>query len=355
MLNLKSSYSWKFNRRKIFIKVLSMVLVLTLLVGTSFTSEIIVMAQEVYDFGKCGENLTWTVDSMDPDDGSLSISGQGNMYDYSDETSAPWKQYKGRIHRVSLDSGMTSIGDYAFNSFDRQRVRSIDVPNGVTRIGKHAFSNVSSTVSIPDSVVTIDSYAFSSSSFTNSKLPSNLQFIGDYAFQSTNISSLTIPNTVTYIGNRAFKNCGSLNEMYFNYTIDQINNLDSNAISSASFDYSSPLKLIFSDDDTKAAFDAKFPDLSSKTISPLKLTGLKDIYNLRSTETIQVQNNRPGEIINYTIDNSEVASINSDGVISLLSLGSFTISASIGQGNSEYNKASFGPITVLDVNSCGDN
>ena len=45
----------------------------------------------VIDSGACGENLTWTFD----DNGTLTISGTGDMYDYGTWVmgkSAPWYQ-----------------------------------------------------------------------------------------------------------------------------------------------------------------------------------------------------------------------------------------------------------------------
>ena len=56
--------------------------------------------------GTCGDNLTWFLD----DNGVLTISGTGEMYDYS----TTWSDYKTFIKSVVFDGNATSIGDQAF-------------------------------------------------------------------------------------------------------------------------------------------------------------------------------------------------------------------------------------------------
>ena len=60
--------------------------------------------------GACGENLTWTFDEQ----GTLTISGKGEMYDYDDASSCPWSEYSQSIHKVIVEPGTTYIGSYAF-------------------------------------------------------------------------------------------------------------------------------------------------------------------------------------------------------------------------------------------------
>ena len=54
--------------------------------------------------GTCGDNLTWTLD----DNSTLTISGTGKMYDYSE---APWYTYSSSITTAIIEDGVTSIGD----------------------------------------------------------------------------------------------------------------------------------------------------------------------------------------------------------------------------------------------------
>ena len=91
--------------------------------------------------GKCGDSLWWNV-AGEPHMYTLTITGDGPMYDYAEDT-VPWKNYRTEIHDVKLDSGLTSIGAYAFSGIcaadGKRSLTRIDVPDTVARIGKGAF------------------------------------------------------------------------------------------------------------------------------------------------------------------------------------------------------------------------
>ena len=108
------------------------------------------------DSGTCGANLKWHL----TDDGVLTISGKGKMYDFSYTTPwgpAPWGR---SIKKVIIGDGVTTIGEYAFNGC--HSLTSVTIPNSVTTIGDDAFSYCSSltSVTIPNSVTKIGSSAF---------------------------------------------------------------------------------------------------------------------------------------------------------------------------------------------------
>ena len=54
--------------------------------------------------GKCGDNISWSLKN-----GVLTISGNGRMYDYYGGF-----DYRNDITSVVIESGVTSIGYYAF-------------------------------------------------------------------------------------------------------------------------------------------------------------------------------------------------------------------------------------------------
>ena len=93
--------------------------------------------------GTCGENVNW---SLDTDTGVLTISGSGDMDDYDWNNIAPWDSTSSYIKSVSIENGITSIGDAAFRGCSS--LSSITIPDSVKSIGSSAFSYCSSLTAI---------------------------------------------------------------------------------------------------------------------------------------------------------------------------------------------------------------
>ena len=131
--------------------------------------------------GKCGDNLTWTLDG----DGTLTISGTGDIQAY-DWNSTPWAYYSDKITTLIINEGVTSIG--IGNFLECSNLTSVTIPDSVTNIRGWAFFACSSltSVNIPDSVTRIGSDAFAGcSSLTSVNLPDSLTYIGGWAFSNT--------------------------------------------------------------------------------------------------------------------------------------------------------------------------
>lgn len=179
------------------------------------------------DNNKCGENLTWKFA-----DGILTISGTGEMYDYSSADPAPWSAKNSDICEITVGDGVTSIGDNAFHSCKElsmvtfmggltrigsgafagcEALRDFDFPYSLETIGANAFSNCNNLidVTIPDSVQSIGSEAFSLCEGLQSVyLPQMLTIIPDGIFTDcAQLGSVYIPDTVTEIGANAFLRC----------------------------------------------------------------------------------------------------------------------------------------------------
>ncbi len=195
-------------------KVISLFLSIAMLL--SIVSVVDFSAFASVQTGKCGDNLKY---SLDTETGVLTISGTGNMRDYT------VKQYNSYIFRntfldsndqyvkkLIIDFGVTSIGEYSF--YNCTRLESVTIPDSVTSIGGCAFSGCTSLTSviIPNSVTSIGYYAFSGcTNLTSITIPDSVTSIGSYAFEDcTSLTSVTIGNSVTSIGESAFKNCTSL-------------------------------------------------------------------------------------------------------------------------------------------------
>jgi uncharacterized repeat protein (TIGR02543 family) len=123
---------------------------------------------------------------------------------------------------VNIPVGVTSISSSAFDAHPSDgsagqqnrygstmtpQVTSVTIPNTVTGIGSFAFRQSSLTsLAIPNSVTSIDIYAFAfSTQITSLTFGSGLTFIGNAAFADARlVTSLTIPDGVSTIGGDAF-------------------------------------------------------------------------------------------------------------------------------------------------------
>ena len=185
--------------------LLSLVMVLGRVPGTVRTAEAATVTS-----GTCGDDLTWTLD----DAGTLTISGTGAMENYG-WGDAPWHSNRESVRNVCIKSGVTSIGDGAFQ--DCTSLTSITIPNSVTSIGDGAFAwndNLTS-VSIPNTVTSIGFGAFfRCDNLASITIPESVLEIKDEAFaECNNLTSIVIPDGVTKIGAAAFASCGSLTEI----------------------------------------------------------------------------------------------------------------------------------------------
>ena len=89
--------------------------------------------------GTCGDNLTWTFTTADS---TLTISGTGNMYDYTSHyMNQPWSNCNRYIKKISLQNGLTSIGNCAFSYCSA--LTQVTIPESVESIGGDAFEGCS--------------------------------------------------------------------------------------------------------------------------------------------------------------------------------------------------------------------
>lgn len=157
--------------------------------------------------GKCGDNVTWVFS----DDGTLTISGKGKMWDYGTSThgDAPWA-YIG-VKNVVVNDGVTTIGEQAFAGLFY--LESASIPKSVNNIGRQAFhgSNLKS-VTIAGSNTVIETEAFYLCDYLETlTIMSGTTKIGSYAFSGcSSLKSITLPDSVTQILDSAFQHCSKL-------------------------------------------------------------------------------------------------------------------------------------------------
>jgi len=154
----------------------------------------------------------WTYDKRTKE---LTIGGKGLIDDFNyGET--PWSDI--RVEKVTIQNGITSIGDNAFSGCTS--LQSITIPDGVTSIGTWAFWFCTSlqSITIPPSVTSIGINAFSRcTSLQSITIPPSVTSIGNWAFnECESLQSITIPPSVTSIGVSVFSGCKSLEEVQGN-------------------------------------------------------------------------------------------------------------------------------------------
>ena len=222
------------------------------------------------DVPPSGDDLTWTLE-----DGTLTISGEGDMKDYSSSEPAPWYGEVETIEEIEIEDGVTSIGSYAFAGCTS--LSQITIPTSVSRIGTSAFYNCGElsvvwyggsdeqwdelsvgsgnddllydteicfncvqkcgddlTWTLKNGTLTIsgngDMYDYSwssapwyneSGSIVNVVIKDGVTSIGTYAFiECSNLKSVSIPASVTSIGDGAFEECWSLDEVHYSGTTE---------------------------------------------------------------------------------------------------------------------------------------
>lgn len=219
--------------------------------------------------GSCGETLSWGLSA----DGTLVISGSGEMTDYSYVSSAPWFSYRERIRLIAVEAGVTTIGRLAFHGLFHaataslpdgllsvkafafkgcQALSHIEIPYSVGEIQEGAFANCyvltafylprnhpvytvidgvlfagrgktlveypagrKGAYRIPDGVTDIYNSAFYGSLYlTAVTFPRSVAVVGEGAFGCcASLKEVTLPTSVQEVGKEAFQECGKLKKV----------------------------------------------------------------------------------------------------------------------------------------------
>lgn len=205
--------------------------------------------------GTCGAKLTWRINGQ-----TLTISGTGSMTDYESpsvlnmSTTPPWlySDYEGnvghmrRIQNVIIQDGVTSIGSHAFHDCEMTSITipnsvvsigewafassnnltELKLPNSITNIGNHAFYSMRSLnkINIPTSMTSLDGFSLFQfcSKLTSIEIPSNISKIDNGAFLGSSITNIKIPNSVKYIGDQAFAECDKMTGIDIPGSVTQI-------------------------------------------------------------------------------------------------------------------------------------
>ncbi len=197
----------------------------------------------------CGDDLTATFAN-----GTLTISGSGAMYEYTEDEAAPWAYLRPFIKDVVLTEGVTTIGSYAFaqctkltcitiptslkssntspfdSCYQMKAVYITDLEAWCNIDFNHLFANpvyfaknlylngeLVTDLVVPDGITAIKDYAFfRCTGITSVTLPKGVTSIGQGAFwQCNKLASMTIPGSLVSVGGLAFNDCTQLNTVYY--------------------------------------------------------------------------------------------------------------------------------------------
>lgn len=133
------------------------------------------------------------------------------------------------LKSVRLPEGLKALPTSVFYGCTALTASSLTIPDSVLTIGNYAFSGckVLTTLTIPDSVKEIGAYAFENCTMlSHINLPENLSQIPNYMFSGcTLLTSIYIPSSVTSVGSSAFSSTKLLTDVYFGGTSTQWNSL----------------------------------------------------------------------------------------------------------------------------------
>ena len=197
--------------------------------GTQKTKTFTITAFVPDPAAKCGDDLLWT---FDEDTGELAIYGTGDMWGWGDISETPWGSLADKIRSVSLPSGLTGIGSFAFNACTK--LKSVTIPAKVKRIGQSAFSRCSEMTEIlvdesssyfcsldgvlynKDQTVLIQ---FPGGTYTGVTIPNSVQRIEENAFCYTYVTNANVPEGVTKV---VFTGCPRLSNVTLPSSIEEI-------------------------------------------------------------------------------------------------------------------------------------
>lgn len=188
------------HKNKVLSILLSVSLLITLVPYNVFAiSSQLDTSNDIIAYGVCGENAIWEIDC----NGTMTISGYGEMDYYRDSSNAPWYSYASNIKSIKFEKGITYIGSSSFEGYEYSQLENVYIANTVKRMG---------------------AYVFQSSSLKNVEFEANSQLenIGQVSFCGTNLEEIVIPDSVVEIDQYAFDRCNSLRTVIISSNLNNI-------------------------------------------------------------------------------------------------------------------------------------
>ena len=184
----------------------------------------------------CGDDATYVLE----EDGTLIVSGTGDMDDFVSPNNVPWHEMRDLIKSVVIDDGVTSIGAYAF--YNCTELETVSLPESLKVIGRDSFSgceaiqgvyltDVTSWCDVKFYDVSSNPLYYAENLYLNGEVVGNLYIpdvvkkVGELAFYNLDcITSVTFADSVTQIGDFSFYGCDKLNNIILGHTVEVIGN-----------------------------------------------------------------------------------------------------------------------------------
>ncbi len=153
------------------------------------------------------EGISWHYE-----DGTLTVSGKGDMEDYSLFT-APWDEagHSFSVNKLVVEEGVVSLGKFAFAACCN--LTEVSLPSSLRMIGESCFADCGALRSIllPEGLMVLDARAFTASGLESLTLPSTLAYIGEAAFANCiALGRVTAGECLLQVGDGAFLACEEL-------------------------------------------------------------------------------------------------------------------------------------------------
>ena len=179
--------------------LLTLCLIFTMLPVTASAAEEIAS-------GTHGDNITWVLTK----DGTLIISGEGNVERASYADGYSWYSHAGKVKKVVFEEGVTNVPESAF-SFGYSSLTSAELKS-VEIIDYSAFNSCATlaSVTLPDTLKEIRNGAFACTALTSVDIPEGVTEIGNNAFLETKLTEIIVPEGVVYLGDGVFSRCTEL-------------------------------------------------------------------------------------------------------------------------------------------------
>ena len=265
------------------------------------------------------------------------------------------------ITSVTIPSTITSINSFAFYGCTGIKNLTWNAINCISN-GNMSTSNIEQ-VTIGNEVQVLPYYFVQDSRITNISIPNTVTTIGEWAFNGCNgITSITIPNSVITIGNSAFASCPNLKNVY-----SQIENPSNISLGNNSFyltdSWRYALRTLHIPLGSTAAYQASdwykyfgsFIEMDNGgLITSIEID--KKAATVIEGETLQLAaiimpEDATNKIVTWASSNPNVATVDENGLVTAVGLGTATITAMTTDGS---NLSASSQVTVTsESTTCG--